>query len=235
MVEPMVKAAIEISTLLARSFFMGFSTTLLALLARLRDLTQQILLDVVLVFNMVSSLSNKRQSIKLNQEGIDVFREYCLKNEEAVFLECIWETDKFILLEQKSEPENKLPGTIENDVVAQGLSAVEYQSFEIILGDNKPVDTIADWTPEKDTIPVKMDSRSSQEGLTNDCKEVGCQSDAKDLSGVQSPSIKTLGPEQLLSSRLLVPSDLPVPKPEPKKKVAFISVKRPQPSNANDR
>nr|XP_043621071.1 uncharacterized protein LOC122592821 [Erigeron canadensis] len=234
MVEPMVKAAIEISTLLARSFFMGFSTTVLALLARFRVLTQQILLDVVSVFNMVSSLSHKRQSIKLNQEGIDVFREYYPKNEEAVFLECIWETDKFILLERKSEPENKLPGTIENGVVTQGLSAVEYQSIEIILGDNEPVDTIADRTPEKGTTPINMDSLSSPEGLTNDCKEVGCQSDAKDLSGVQSPSIKTLGPEQLPSSSLLAPSDPPVPKPEPKKKVAFITVKRPQPSNAND-
>ncbi|XP_071698981.1 uncharacterized protein [Rutidosis leptorrhynchoides] len=102
--EPMLKAAIEISNLLAGSFFVGFCMTVLALLARLRVLTQQILVDVVSVFNMVSSVSLKQQSMKLNQRGIEVFREHYHKIEEAIFLECVWETDRFILLESKSEP-----------------------------------------------------------------------------------------------------------------------------------
>ncbi|MBA0705587.1 hypothetical protein Golax_017771, partial [Gossypium laxum] len=61
----------EISTLVARSFFMGFSLTVLALLARLRVLVQQILLDMVPVFNTVSSLSQKKQSIKITHQGIE--------------------------------------------------------------------------------------------------------------------------------------------------------------------
>nr|DAD23339.1 TPA_asm: hypothetical protein HUJ06_024802 [Nelumbo nucifera] len=72
MVEPMLKTAIEISSLLARSFFMGFSLTILSLLARLRVLVQQMLLDVVSVFNMVSDLSQKKHSVKLTQDGIEV-------------------------------------------------------------------------------------------------------------------------------------------------------------------
>ncbi|MBA0705588.1 hypothetical protein Golax_017772 [Gossypium laxum] len=51
---------------------MGFSLTVLALLARLRVLVQQILLDMVPVFNTVSSLSQKKQSIKITHQGIEV-------------------------------------------------------------------------------------------------------------------------------------------------------------------
>lgn len=43
----------------------------------------QILLDVVSVFNMVSSLSQKKQSIKINQEGIEVTP--CLISEIILF------------------------------------------------------------------------------------------------------------------------------------------------------
>ncbi|PKI55866.1 hypothetical protein CRG98_023747 [Punica granatum] len=71
-------------------------------------LLSQILLDVVSVFNMVSSLSQERQSVKLTQEGIEIFREYYPINRDYVTLECIWETDKYILVERmhKSEIES---------------------------------------------------------------------------------------------------------------------------------
>ncbi|KAE9598403.1 hypothetical protein Lalb_Chr15g0080391 [Lupinus albus] len=72
MAEPILKAATEMSVLFARTFFMGFSVTLMALLARLRVLVQQILLDVVSLFNMVSSLSKKKQSIKITSDGVEV-------------------------------------------------------------------------------------------------------------------------------------------------------------------
>ncbi|XP_061350358.1 uncharacterized protein LOC133295530 isoform X2 [Gastrolobium bilobum] len=71
MVEPILKAATEVSVLFARTFFMGLSLTIMALLARLRLLVQQILLDVVSLFNMVSSLSEKKQSIKITHMGIE--------------------------------------------------------------------------------------------------------------------------------------------------------------------
>ncbi|KAG6420805.1 hypothetical protein SASPL_117344 [Salvia splendens] len=71
-VEPLLKAAIEISMLLARSFFMKFSLVVLAVLARVRVLVQQMLLDAVLLYNTVSSLSLKEQSIKLKQEGFEL-------------------------------------------------------------------------------------------------------------------------------------------------------------------
>ncbi|KAI3753906.1 hypothetical protein L2E82_25971 [Cichorium intybus] len=235
MVEPMMKAAIEISTLLARSFFMGFSMTVLALLARLRVLTQQILLDVVSVFNMVSSLSQKQQSVKLNQEGIEVFREYYPKNEqEVVFLECVWENDKFILQERKSEPDNKILETTNDDVICEGLSTVEYQSIETILGAEKPVDIIQDKPSEKDAATIKTDGLSSIENLTHDCKQVNNQIGEKDDSYVSESSSKNQEHEQITSLNLLDHSDSLKPNPELKKKVAFVSVKRPEPLRGND-
>lgn len=234
MVEPMLKAAIEISTLLARSFFMGFSMTVLALLARLRVLTQQILLDVVSAFNMVSSLSRKQQSIKLNQEGIEVFREYYPTNEQTVFLECVWETDKFTLLERKSEPENKNPDTTKEDAICRGSSTVEYQSVETILGEHKPMDIVMEKSSEEDVTTIKTDNLSSLDGITNDCKQVEAPNSAKDRSGLLESSSKNLEHEHLMGSGLAVSSSPPKSKPGPKKKVAFISVKRPEPSKAND-
>ncbi|XP_042066585.1 uncharacterized protein LOC121809840 isoform X1 [Salvia splendens] len=105
-VEPLLKAAIEISMLLARSFFMKFSLVVLAVLARVRVLVQQMLLDAVLLYNTVSSLSLKEQSIKLKQEGFEVFREYFPRKEEAkILLECIWQKDKFVLVETTHKSE----------------------------------------------------------------------------------------------------------------------------------
>ncbi|RXH82932.1 hypothetical protein DVH24_003430 [Malus domestica] len=130
MVEPMLKAAIEISTLLARSFFMGFSLTVLALLARLRVLVQQILLDAVSVFNMVSSLSQTQQSVKIIQGGLEVFREFYPSNEEIIILECVWKSDKFELIERTHKTEI---ATHDGDLCL-GESSVLYKSTESILG-----------------------------------------------------------------------------------------------------
>lgn len=52
-----------------------------------------------------------------------------------MFLECVWETDKFVLVERKSELDNKNPEATNVDVICkEGLSTVEYQSIETILG-----------------------------------------------------------------------------------------------------
>ncbi|XP_039138998.1 uncharacterized protein LOC120276341 [Dioscorea cayenensis subsp. rotundata] len=101
MAEPILKASIQISFLLAKSFFTGFSVTILALLARLRVLVQQILLDIVVVFNKVSSLSQKKHDVKLTQEGLEVFREFYPSHVHDQILECVWKEDKFVLIEKK--------------------------------------------------------------------------------------------------------------------------------------
>ncbi|CAM8978726.1 unnamed protein product [Rhodiola kirilowii] len=129
MAEPMLKASSKISIVLAQSFFMSFSVTVLAIIARLRVLVQQILLDVVSVFNTVSSIYRKQQSINIIQ-GVDVFRESYPKHKEMITLECVWETDKFVLIEWTHEVE----------IIAQDMlpiaSTVKYASLEAFLEDD---------------------------------------------------------------------------------------------------
>ncbi|XP_020519556.1 uncharacterized protein LOC18422181 isoform X2 [Amborella trichopoda] len=109
MVEPIIKAGIQISSLLAQSFFMALALTILAVLARLRVLLQQILLDVVSIFNMLSSLSCKEQCTKIYQKGTEVLVDYYLPNEEFLTLECVWEGDKFRLREIAKEGKKMNP------------------------------------------------------------------------------------------------------------------------------
>ncbi|KAL0927940.1 hypothetical protein M5K25_002166 [Dendrobium thyrsiflorum] len=125
MVEPILRAAIQISLLLAKSFFMGFSLTILACLGRLRVLVQQILIDVVSVFNMFSTHSQKH-SLKLSSEGIEAFVEYYSSSGDILTLECIWEDDKYVLHEStRCDNNNKIP--------EQGAFPLEtqYQTLEL--------------------------------------------------------------------------------------------------------
>lgn len=91
--------------------------------------------------------------------------------------------------------------------------------------DNKPGDIIVDKNSKEDLATID---------LTYDCKQVDDQNDTKDHLDVLDPSIKILEHEQVSCSSLPAHEDPPEPKPQPKKKVAFISVKIPEPSKAND-
>ncbi|XP_068339301.1 uncharacterized protein [Pyrus communis] len=223
MVEPMLKAAIEISMLLARSFFMGFSLTVLALLARLRVLVQQILLDVVSVFNMVSSLSQKQQSVKIIQGGLEVFREFYPTNEEIIILECVWKSDKFELIERTHKTEI---ATHDGDLCL-GESSVLYQSTESILGD-------ANHSAEKVPVEVKEDKIDLMSGLSNDgdnSQLVERCEDGPDIG--ENPSEKFSEEGSLLTgTSLSSSSDASKLKSGPVK-VAFIQVKQPLYSTAN--
>ncbi|WJX30767.1 hypothetical protein P8452_19269 [Trifolium repens] len=140
MVEPILKAATEISVLFARSFFMGLSVTIMALLARLRVLVQQILLDVVYLFNMVSSLSKKKQSVKITHDGIEVFREFYPisdDDDDYVTLECVWKSDKYILHERKHKRENESQGEDSGENLSVQASGVNYNTIKSILGDDQ--------------------------------------------------------------------------------------------------
>ncbi|KAA8526957.1 hypothetical protein F0562_008814 [Nyssa sinensis] len=237
MVEPMLKAATEISTLLARSFFMGFSLTILALLARLRVLVQQILLDVVSVFNMVSSLSQKEQSVKLTQEGFEVFREYYPTNEEAITLECVWETDKFVLFERTNKNEIKNQDKDLGEDVSLGASAIKYQRIEVLLGGDEMGEADANYRAEgaadiKDSTDLLAGSfiKNDDEMKVEDGVTV------EDDSGVGgSPTSKNLPQEGGLAAVPSLPQSSTTirHKSASKTKVAFVSVKRPVPSTAN--
>ncbi|ESQ30384.1 hypothetical protein EUTSA_v10011488mg [Eutrema salsugineum] len=138
MTEPILKAASGISILLACSFFIGSSVTFLALLARLRVLIQQILLDAVSVFNSVTSTSLKKQSVKIAQDGVEVFREFYPKDEGCItLLDCVWKTDKYVLLEtlQNRESSKPIEDNVSEDVTTKD-SLVQYQTSVSSLGED---------------------------------------------------------------------------------------------------
>ncbi|CAL1384568.1 unnamed protein product [Linum trigynum] len=165
MVEPILKAATEVSILLARSFFMEFCLAVLALLARLRVLVQQILLDVVSLSNTVSSIAQNKQSVKVNQKGIEVFREYYPTNKEFTTLECVWKVDKFVLLERVQKTEVKEDEETIKDANNE-RKAIRYRSIKAFLREiNDDDDDVEKMEVEH---PVKEDPSlvKKDEGLT---------------------------------------------------------------------
>ena len=67
---------------------------------------------------------------------MQVFREYYPIKEQFISLECIWQTDKYILVEKMNESESKTQGKDGREDVSQGASPVQYQSIEVLLGGN---------------------------------------------------------------------------------------------------
>ncbi|XP_027112952.1 uncharacterized protein [Coffea arabica] len=230
MVEPLLKAAVDISKLLAQSFFMGFSLTILSLLARLRVLIQQILLDVVCVYGSVSSLSRKEQAIKITEEGFEVFREYYPIKEQFISLECIWQTDKYILVEKMNESESKTQGKDGREDVSQGASPVQYQSIEVLLGDYETGKAYPEAAVE------------GPDGMTKDngslADPVSQSNEEKHLRDGSSSAGPTANSNMALEGGLLTtssssPHSNPLKRKAGKEKVAFMSVRAPSPSTSN--
>uniref|UniRef100_A0A7C9DMA7 Nucleolus and neural progenitor protein-like N-terminal domain-containing protein n=1 Tax=Opuntia streptacantha TaxID=393608 RepID=A0A7C9DMA7_OPUST len=233
MVEPMLKAAIEISTLLARSFFMGFSLMTLALLARLRVLVQQMLLDVVTVFNEVCSIAQKKQSIKITQDGIEVFREYYPAMEEVVMLECVWKTDKFVLRETVSKcVMEHQAGSLEAEKTPAGKS-VRYRSIEAFLGDDEidPEKSNAEENGEERVSNLKRKQPESPSNKTDYDEQLQASQNPENGSeDIIQPS-KTVVLEGSSASSPI--SNLSKATSLSNKRVAFISVNKPAQSASN--
>ncbi|KAL6543185.1 hypothetical protein OROHE_010705 [Orobanche hederae] len=300
MVEPLLKAAMEISTLLARSFFMKFSLTTLAVLARIRVLVQQcwvgervclggggggigyqsdlmlkfqvlarlwiipaisslsqvlapiivslilqMLIDAVLLYNTVSSISRREQTVKLNQEGFEVFREYYpAKEEDSIVLECIWQRDKYVLVERKHKYE---ANSQEKDVIADvplTASKIQYENIEVLLGVDEPGTTPAD-NCLADPISVEEDG-DNKKPIENASSTAKPSSETivslEDVSANSSVEMIFETIDKLLvevglptSSSKSSPPSCPVKiKQETKKRVAFVSVKPPASWTVNE-
>ncbi|XP_042058405.1 uncharacterized protein LOC121802777 isoform X1 [Salvia splendens] len=259
-VEPLLKAAIEISKLLARSFFMKFSLVVLAVLARVRVLVQQMLLDAVLLYNTVSSLSQKEQSIKLKQEGFEVFREYFPRKVEAkILLECIWQKDKFVLVETTHKREATGEEKDERGDISLSTPQILYENIEVVLGVDDS-GAAASVLPAIDTNNVE-ENYSDAAGLKKDEKNVSEASDmapssanivsledvftnssagsfsdtnrnklAGDVSCSESEVTRTETSPPAISTTSTLSRRV---KKETSKKVAFVAVKQPAPSTTD--
>ncbi|KAL0899485.1 hypothetical protein Bca101_083446 [Brassica carinata] len=115
MTEPIFKAASGISVLLACSFFIGSSMTY-----------------AVSVFSSVTAISLKKQSVKIAQDGV----EFYPKDKECfTLLDCVWKTDKYVLLEtlQNLGSSKPIEETV-SEVVTTRDSLVQYQTSVSSLG-----------------------------------------------------------------------------------------------------
>ncbi|CAH2036367.1 unnamed protein product [Thlaspi arvense] len=202
MTEPILKAASGISVLLACSFFVGFSMTFLALLARLRVLIQQILLDAVSVFNSVTSTSLKKQSVKIAQDGVEVFREFYPKDEDCItLLDCVWKTDKYVLLETLQNLVTSKP--IEENVTEEATTRdclVQYQTSVSSLGEDlSPLPEAADnsdVTVRESSTPVAEAATSkTNNALQPEVSEDPVDATTRDCSIQYQTSAFTLGEE----------------------------------------
>lgn len=67
---------------------------------------------------------------------LQVFREYFPPKQDVVFLECLWKSDKYVLVERQNERD---VGSKEKEVgedVSVEASKIQYESIEIFLGGN---------------------------------------------------------------------------------------------------
>lgn len=65
------------------------------------------------------------------------FREYHpTKDQPSVLLECVWQTDKYVLVERTNGSETQNQGKDIEEYVPSGTSAVHYHSIEVLLGGN---------------------------------------------------------------------------------------------------
>ncbi|TKY46907.1 hypothetical protein E2542_SST28956 [Spatholobus suberectus] len=97
------------------------------------------LLDVVSLFNLVSSLSIKKQSIKITHNGTEVLRDFYPVSDDFGTLECVRKSDKFILLERKHKRENESQAEDSGGNVSVQTSNVNYNCIESFLGDDQLV------------------------------------------------------------------------------------------------
>ncbi|KAJ1416668.1 hypothetical protein SESBI_17251 [Sesbania bispinosa] len=192
-------------------------------------LLAEILLDVVSLFNTVSSLSRKKQSIKITHEGIEVFREFYPVSDDFVMLECVWKLDKFILLERKHKRENESQNDDSGGNLSVQSSGVNYDSIESFLGDDQLVSERVEThaTAKEDLSHVKDMNTDLLTGLSqfDDGKETISSGGEGENRGTTKASFSESSPEAGLHalSRSSTISKLH----SGSKKVAFVSIKNP--------
>ncbi|XP_072999222.1 uncharacterized protein [Typha latifolia] len=189
----------------------------------------QILLDVVSLFNKVSALSQTKHSVKLTEEGIEAFREYFPSSSDGLILECVWQEDKFVLLERTEHNCNK--NEDEDQKARPSEASVQYETVELFDKDQFMDNDLSfenilmSFPAESSTLAIKPDSASftDQTIAKNDDKN-NADGNKMHLANQTFPNIAA---KDTFTTSIDVPSSTKYPEilPEPRKKVAFVSVR----------
>lgn len=143
---------------------------------------------------------------------VQVFREYFPKMEEVITLECVWETDTYVLVEKAHKINSKLPEELLEESEPLKKPVILYQSVEAFLGGIIPSSYFIHqlrgkhkWVRFGFSLPADSELDSKKDPNSN-----------PDLK----PDGAFLGQEEPLQISEEPPSKKP-------RSVAFISVKKP--------
>ncbi|WVZ65473.1 hypothetical protein U9M48_014828 [Paspalum notatum var. saurae] len=200
----------QITFLLARSFFVDLCTAVFSLLARVRVLVQQMLLDVVSIYNKVTDLTDRKQAVKISIGGVQAFREYYPSmNDACTILECMWVKDKFVLRENIKDSCQETQ--IEDQKCCGPESSIQYERLPLISEDmrNQEETSCPDNQPDT-TLLVQPDKliRCSDAGDSRSERQLENGSNANSVHDNISTHVHL--------------------KPENKKRVAFVAVGNPK-------
>ncbi|KAF8694928.1 hypothetical protein HU200_038033 [Digitaria exilis] len=215
MAEPIMKAAVQITFLLARSFFIDLCTAVFSLLARTRVLIQQMLLAVVSIYNKVTDLTDRKQAVKISIGGVQAFREYYPSmNDACTILECVWVKDKFVLHEKIKDSCQEIQ--VEDQESCSPESSIQYETLALV---NEDTPNLEMQSPAKqaDTIVAEQPDK------TNHCSVAGCSRNERQLENESG----ACSVPDTLSTRVHSIPHLNL-KHETRKRVAFVAVGKPK-------
>ncbi|KXG35965.1 uncharacterized protein LOC8058968 isoform X2 [Sorghum bicolor] len=208
MSEPVMKAAIQITFLLARSFFVDLCTAVFSLLARM-------LLDVVSVYNKVTDLTDRKQAVKISISGVQAFREYYPSmNDACTVLECVWVKDKFILHEKVKDICQETQ--VEDQKCCGPESPIQYETLALISEDMKSLEGTNSPASQPDAALAEQSDKMIH------CNDAG---DTQSGRKLENESGACSVPDTLSTHEHL--------KPETRKRVAFVAVGNPKVTGAD--
>ncbi|CAN6196526.1 unnamed protein product [Urochloa humidicola] len=213
MAEPVMKAAIQITFLLARSFFIDLCAAVFSLLARIRVLIQQMLLDVVSLYNKVTDLTDRKQAVKISIGGVQAFREYYPSmNDACTVLECVWVKDTFVLHEKMKDSCQETQ--VEDQKPCAPESSIQYETLRLDSEDSPNLE---------ETNCLAKAAQAEQPDKMNNCSDAGGSQSGRQLENESG----TCSVPDDLSTRMHSVSH-PNIKHETRKRVAFIAVGNPK-------
>ncbi|KAH9314239.1 hypothetical protein KI387_022866, partial [Taxus chinensis] len=205
----------KISTLLGQSFFMPFALTMLACLARLRVLVQQ------------------------------VFRDYYPPNKQLLILECHWDGVEFCLHEKLAESERKVADLKEMPITEHGqgpdveglprVSAIKYNNIEgLDEADadklNQDSSLLGKQREEQSIDEAVKNKRNSNKNLAFHIRKEETNLNNSNDHSEECSQVGLVGNDSFLESGTSMPFPLkarPTENSGTKRKVAFISVTLP--------
>lgn len=196
----------QITFLLARSFFIELCTAVLALLARVRVLIQQMLLDVVSVYNKVTDLTDRKQAVKITIDKVQAFREYYpSSNDPSIILECVWVKDNFVLHERTKASCQKTQDDDHRSCSPD--SSIQYETLGPVSEEMENIDGL--------NSQAKQDhaSLADQQDKAIHCGDAGDSHSRRQLPNDLAP--------HPVPVHLIPRTDV---KPDTRKRVAFIAV-----------